>query len=206
MAQAGLPGESGPCPWKHNQDRRSDWGTRRSTLQDDETPIVFAVMEGRRIYRGNIFYHIRAEQISEAMKKEGFENIERIHISVDPVTRRNLGYCFVESDKRETAEAAISRTAGVKIEGRALHTGPCHPKKRAAPRRFQQEDEPRQPTFERWRKERERPGPIGAEDDHLVEMVETSQRSRVYAGGLGRMINQAENDEKLRTLFDGFKM
>lgn len=179
-----------------------------SLLEDSD-----ALTEGRRIYLGNILYHVRPEQITEALQEQGFgeDDVDQIHISVDPVTGRNPGYCFVEFETKETAETALERMVGVLILGRPLKTGPCKPK--AWQSRDKQARQYR-PTFERWGNwnsdgsrgvQVSGQGPIGAEE-HLIEVVQKEQRYRVFVGGLGKMINQAENDKELRAIFDGFKV
>lgn len=166
--------------------------------------------EGRRIYLGNILYHVRPEQITEAFREQGFgeDDVDQIHISVDPVTGRNPGYCFVEFETKETADAALERMMGFPILGRPLKTGPCKPKAWQS-----QGKQARQyrPTFERWGNwngdgvQLSGQGPVGAEE-HLIEVIQKEQRYRVFVGGLGKMVNQAENDKELRAIFEGFRI
>lgn len=58
----------------------------------------------------------------------GFGNFEKIHISVDPVSGRNPGYCFVDFPDKATADRALE-TLDVSIGGRPLKVRPCEPKK-----------------------------------------------------------------------------
>ncbi|CAH0040982.1 unnamed protein product, partial [Clonostachys rhizophaga] len=172
-----------------------------------------AIAEGRRIYVGNILYHVRPEQISEAFAAQGFTNIDQIHISIDPVTGRNPGYCFVEFETREVADDAIQRMSRVPIEGRPLQTGPCRPKRQQQPARQHYSRPSRDPTFQRWgnwdgeggQVMENGQGPVGAEE-HLVNVVDDDQRCRVFVGGLDKMMNQAQNDEELREIFKDFKV
>jgi RNA recognition motif-containing protein len=172
-----------------------------------------ALSEGRRIYLGNILYHVRPEQITEALQGQGFgeDEVDQIHISVDPVTGRNPGYCFVEFETKEYAETALERMAGVPILGRPLKAGPCKPKAWVS-----KDKQARQhrPIFERWGNWNSDgskgvmlsgQGPMGAEE-HLIEVVQKEQRYRVFVGGLGKMINQAENDKEMRSIFEGFRV
>lgn len=58
----------------------------------------------------------------------GFGNFEKIHISVDPVSGRNPGYCFVDFPDKASADHALE-TLDVSIGGRPLKVRPCEPKK-----------------------------------------------------------------------------
>lgn len=208
--------QDGVVRWKDSNDRATSGdhipGSRSTassswSLIDEESD---ALKEGRRIYLGNILYHVRPEQITEAFHEQGFveDDIDQIHISVDPVTGRNPGYCFVEFESKEAADAALERMMGFPILGRPLKTGPCKPKAWQS-----QGKQARQyrPTFERWGNwngdgvQLSGQGPVGAEE-HLMEVIQKEQRYRVFVGGLGKMINQAENDKELRAIFEGFKV
>lgn len=160
---------------------------------------------------GNILYNVRPEEITQALKDNGFPAIDQVHISVDPVTGRNPGYCFVEFLERQDADNAIDRMKGVTIRGRPLKTGPCQPKGRE--KRWQRSDHT--PAFSRWGNwdpeggnvRVDGQGPTGAEE-HLTDVVRNwkDNRSRVFVGGLGKMINQGQNQEEMRRLFKGFNV
>lgn len=165
-----------------------------------------ALSEGRRVYMGNILYHVRPEEITEVLNENGFKDIEQINISTDPITGRNPGYCFVEFESCESANAAIERMAGVTIQNRPLKMGPCKPKGRLR----QQQHEP---LFQRWSNwngdqngvQVSEQGPLGAEEN-LVDVVPNDQRYRVYVGGLDKMTSQEQNDRELRAVFEGFNV
>lgn len=167
-----------------------------------------ALSESRRIYVGNLLYHIRPKEISDALEAEGCDGFEQIHISMDPVTGRNPGYCFVEFTTREMANLAIETMSGVSIQGRRLKTGPCEPKRPARGGGGGSD-----PNFDRWGDWNSRDigarldgqGPQLAEE-HFVDVVEANQCSRVFVGGLGKMINQEYNNTELREIFQGFSM
>ena len=214
--------------------QKNDWRNRREEPTGNSTTAATgspqraasgrpiedskALAEGRRIYIGNLFYHIRPEQVTESLRAEGFGAIEKIHISIDPVTGRNPGYCFVEFESRDVAEAAIRGMAGVLIEDRPLKTGTCQPKQqqqrpKQSPWSQQGSWRPREfkPTFERWGNWTDEggealengQGPKGAEE-HLRSVVEDDQRCRVYVGGLGATASHEEHDKELRAIFKDF--
>ncbi|KAI9148948.1 Protein NAM8 [Paramyrothecium foliicola] len=163
-----------------------------------------ALSEGRRIYSNSPTPWKRTA--SEASTKSTCQSTQ--------VTGRNPGYCFVEFETREAAESAIAGMAGVRIEGRPLKTGPCKPDRGRGSRGFFRGNDNERPTFERWGNWTSRneggvqasgQGPIGAEE-HLVDVVQHQQQCRVFVGGLGKMINQVENDRELRAIFEDFKV
>lgn len=188
-----------------------------------------ALAEGRRIYVGNLLYSVTPTDIETLLQTAGFD-YENIHISIDPVSGRNPGYCFVEFKTPEAADAALQTLDGVQVYDRALKVGPCTPKsntprdpsRRAAER----------PTFERWgdwRGERgssreqsatstppagrsgservSQQGPYGALQ-HLDDLkaAQFQDGTRLYVGGLGKMIDQEHNDQEMRELFTGFDL
>ncbi|KAI6381590.1 hypothetical protein MCOR18_006343 [Pyricularia oryzae] len=85
----------------------------------------------RRIYLGNLLYDVQPAEIKDALVKNDFGAYQDIHISVDPVTARNPGYCFVDLPDRATAERALT-SFHTSIRGRPLKVGPCEPKKQNA--------------------------------------------------------------------------
>ncbi|KAK1829905.1 putative RNA recognition domain-containing protein [Podospora conica] len=183
-----------------------------------------ALAEGRRIYVGNLLYSVTPTDIETLLQTAGFD-YENIHISIDPVSGRNPGYCFVEFKTPETADAALQTLNGVKVYDRALKVGPCAPKSNTPrdPTRRPAE----RPTFERWgdwrgsreqsattppagRSNSERApqqGPYGALQ-HLDDMkaAQFQDGTRLYVGGLGKMIDQEHNDQEMRELFEGYDL
>jgi RNA recognition motif-containing protein len=135
--------------------------------------------------------------------------LEHIHISVDPVSARNPGYCFVDFNDRETADRALS---GLKasINGRPVKVGPCQPKKQNKPRWFNEDD----PVNKRWGDWSSKNGNYVSTDqtqrgpnwalDHFEDMVDNLGGRRLYVGGLDMMVNQALHNTEMTELFAEF--
>ena len=200
----------------------------------DSPQSTTAVAEGRRIYMGNLLYSVKPTDVETVLQETGFQ-YEKIHISIDPISGRNPGYCFVEFPTRDEAERALNTLQGVAVFDRPVKLGPCHPKTSTrtggaeSPRR-----EPRagnagtwgssatsspstKPTFQRWgdwsgdrapasgTTSPNEQGPYGALK-HLDEMKDGGRTDgkRLYVGGLGKMIDQEQNDAEIRELFAGY--
>ncbi|KAK0381127.1 modin [Colletotrichum limetticola] len=181
-----------------------------------------ALEDGRRIYLGNLLYSIQPVDIEEMLKDNGFEGYEKIHISMDPVSARNPGYCFVDFAERADAERALS-SLDARLRGRPLKVGPCEPKKQNRSR--WQSD--RESSFNRWgdwsgsrgeggdeagrsparngRNGGIESGPYGA-IKHFDEVVATEgDGRRLYVGGLGAMVDQAQHQDELQQILEGHK-
>lgn len=78
---------------------------------------------------GNLPYVAKPYDIEKLLAENGFGDLENIHISVDPVSARNPGYCFVDLPDRATADRAIA-SLSASIHGRRIKVGPCEPKKK----------------------------------------------------------------------------
>ncbi|KAK2049402.1 RNA recognition domain-containing protein [Colletotrichum somersetense] len=182
-----------------------------------------ALGEGRRIYLGNLLYTVQPVEIEEMLKDNGFSEYDKIHISMDPITARNPGYCFVDFKAREDAERALS-SLDTSIRGRPLKIGPCEPKRQQAGR-WKSDKEP---AFNRWGnwtgqrsqaedsseergvpngkgdKRRIENGPYGA-IEHFDEVVATdTDGRRLYIGGLPKMIDQQQSQDEMREILTGF--
>ncbi|OLN97925.1 Polyadenylate-binding protein, cytoplasmic and nuclear 1 [Colletotrichum chlorophyti] len=178
-----------------------------------------ALAEGRRIYLGNLTYSVQPAEIEDMLKENGFTEYEKIHISMDPVSGRNPGYCFVDFSDRGDAERALS-SLDTSIRSRPLKVGPCEPKKQQKSRWRSD----RETTFNRWGdwsgkkggddsgvpiesadKRGIEQGPYGA-IKHFEEAVATDRDGRrLYVGGLGKMIDQEQNQDEMREIFADFK-
>ncbi|KAF3761916.1 hypothetical protein M406DRAFT_222190, partial [Cryphonectria parasitica EP155] len=178
-----------------------------------------SIREGRRIYLGNLLYRVQPQAVQEMLEASGFEGLfEAIHISMDAVSGRNPGYCFIDFKTREDANLALESLNGVTILDRPVKVGPCQPKTRARAHEYQ-------PTFQRWgdwvgSERRSSPGDTSAASqggkkreqgpyaalDHLKEVERADTPPRVYVGGIGKMVNQEENDKEIRGYFEGFQI
>ncbi|KAK3694496.1 hypothetical protein B0T22DRAFT_496894 [Podospora appendiculata] len=186
-----------------------------------------ALAEGRRIYMGNLLYSVKPGDIEGLLQDAGYGVFEKIHISIDPVSGRNPGYCFVEFSTRAEAENALISLPGLTVANRPVKVGPCVPKTQSQSQRRDgregrdgfrsSQDGQRGTPFQRWgdwgdKKKVAAPGdadeqgPYGALR-HLDDMARGAlDGRRLYVGGLGKMIDQAQNDDEIRELFDGFEL
>lgn len=179
-----------------------------------------ALAEGRRIYLGNLLYSALPADIENMLRGAGFSGVDKLHISIDPVSGRNPGYCFVEFTTREEADRALSSLGGTPLFGRPVKVGPCHPKtttdNASGPR-----GGAHGPTFERWgdwrgagaaggaagpnhaRDGEQQQGPYAAlrRIDHESPAAEST---RLCIRGLGRMIDQPHHQAEMRELLAGF--
>ncbi|KAJ5582475.1 RNA recognition motif domain-containing protein [Penicillium sp. DV-2018c] len=194
-------------------------GTSRVTMTQTSQDQPDALQEGRRIYLGPAFTNHPTPRraspydIEDLLLGKGFDKIANIHLSVDPVSARNPGYCFVDFLDKETADRALS-TFSAKIDGRSVKIGPCEPKKQ---RLIERED---QYAFKRWgdwnSQSRSRNDTGSRHDGHRIEqgptgalrhfnrMVENYKGLRLYVGGLDKMITQAEHNREVADIFAGF--
>jgi hypothetical protein len=198
--------------WRMNSQDQSE---RLDT--DDQAKTI---AEGRRIYLGNLLYEVKPNEIEDMLSANGFgEDVESVHISIDPVTGRNPGYCFINFNGSGAAEIALDTLTGSIIRDRPVKVGPCKPK--GAERAWKNPNYT--PTFQRWGDWRgNRPtgddGRLPANSEplqgpykalqHFQEVKKSCapRACRVYFGGLGRMINQVEHDKEVRSYLEGFNM
>jgi len=75
--------------------------------------------EYARIYVGNIPYDVTEEQVYEALEKFG-EVVDVIIPRWHGGSGQSKGFCFVEFDKRLSANNALNSTSPVLIDGRKL--------------------------------------------------------------------------------------
>ncbi|KAL7914293.1 hypothetical protein GGI35DRAFT_238912 [Trichoderma velutinum] len=167
-----------------------------------------ALAEGRRIYLGNLHYVLKSQDIEEFLLSNGFDDIENIHVSVDPVSARNPGYCFVDFAERATAERALTDLKA-SLRGREVKVGPCEPRKKRngdGRSNFQRPSDWRSPSGDDGqqfqsepREQRPRGGFTRSE-----EVADDSQGKRLYVGGLAKNLDQEQNNQEMMDIFTGF--
>ncbi|KAJ6042957.1 RNA recognition motif domain protein [Penicillium canescens] len=161
---------------------------------------------------GNLPYNTKPYEIEEVLATNGFGHLENIHISIDPVSARNPGYCFVDFTDRSTADHALSSLSAT-ISGRPIRVGPCEPKKQGD-RHYNRQDSFAFRRWGDWSATSEitigqisgkgiEQGPYWALD-HFDDMIQSHEARRLYVGGLGKMINQAQHNREITDLFAGF--
>lgn len=197
--------------------RPPDRRPRKAVAQPGSSKSVDTIAEGRRVYLGNLLYRIKPGQVEDMLATEGFgDEVENVHISVDAVNGRNPGYCFIDFKTRDGAQTALKSLTSASIQGRTVKVGPCQPKRAGTAGR----SDDYTPTFQRWGDWKgSRPGglaercpgegieqgPYGALD-HIDAVSKGDAPARVFVGGLGKMINQKENDKEIRGYFEGFNV
>ncbi|KAM0454797.1 hypothetical protein ACHAPV_008170 [Trichoderma viride] len=166
-----------------------------------------ALADGRRIYLGNLHYVLKSEDIEEFLIANGFDDIENIHMSIDAVSSRNPGYCFVDFVQRPTAERALT-SLQASLRGREIKVGPCEPRKK-------RNDNGRSVFQQRTSEWRGAPGGDDGQQyqseqrprgnfNRSEEVVDESQGKRLYVGGLAKMGDQDQNNQEMMGIFTGF--
>lgn len=219
--------------WRAGQGRQDDGsGSRFETdnrqqdkLQQDSQTLGLGqsdaaeMIAGRsRIYLGSLLYDVKPDEIDNMLAANGFrEDVESVHISMDAISGRNPGYCFINFKNSDSAQSALDNLAGHTIRGRPVKVGPC--KQKGAERAWK--DPNYTPTFQRWgdwkgrwtrngggrssESQKPRQGPYMALQ-HFQDVKKTGAKARVCFGGLGKMINQGEHDKEVRGYLNGFDM
>ncbi|KAK0188891.1 hypothetical protein F5146DRAFT_1140459 [Armillaria mellea] len=152
-----------------------------STLQSIE--------EGRRLYVGNLPYMAKQQDIQALFEGNGY-TVNRIDISIDPFTGRNLSYCFVDLESREEADRAMADLNQRDFLGRPVKVGPGKAKKGPRPPKIFPL------VFEGWRE--------ANASDHWEGYA--AQGRRLYVGGLPTMASHRVVNENIRELFRGFQL
>ncbi|KAK0656888.1 hypothetical protein B0T16DRAFT_314967 [Cercophora newfieldiana] len=179
-----------------------------------------AASEGRRIYVGNLRYSVTPTDIETVLRETGLGNFEQIHISIDSISQRNPGYCFVEFPTREAAEEALKILEGIAIYDRQLKVGPCHPKTSSSSRKYDSSRPASESsTAQRWGDWRSGAKPVSSSDGVVDVRPQRQQQQqqqelepenleskRLYVGGLGPMLNQEQNEIEFREIFAGFEI
>lgn len=199
--------------------RSDDVKVHRPARQYEDSPeTTQAIAEGRRIYLGNLLYSTTPEDIEKFLGENGFPSTVNIHVSIDPFSGRNPGYCFVEFAEKAIADDAMEKLEGVPMFDRPIKCRPCQPKGQQRRPGQWPRDENSSPSFNRWgnfdRSKRD-----GAEGDRLTGRSGPNDAARhfnsskaqeegrqLYVGGLPRMLDQAENEVEIRDIFKGFEV
>ncbi|KAK7918192.1 RNA recognition domain-containing protein [Apiospora marii] len=201
-------------------------GDRPARGGQDDSATAAAIAEGRRIYLGNLVYTAKVEDVEALLEEHGCKGADykNTHISVDPFSGRNPGYCFVEFATKESADAAMAGLEGMPLFDRPVKCRPCLPK--GAPRRTDSDGNspsgqngdryerrsdrtPREGGAGRWGSwgERDSGRSSFANNNSYRERSKAQEEGRqVYVGGLPRMLDQSENDVEMRGLFNGFEV
>jgi RNA recognition motif-containing protein len=195
--------------------RHRDLDVHRPSPQSDDPAAAEAIAEGKRVYLGNLNYNAKPQDVEEFLTAHQFAGPEKIHISVDPISGRNPGYCFVEFADRETAERAISTLDGQDFWGRESKCRPCLPKGDNRGPRNRQREAPSGTGFNRWGdwgrggngQDRGAGGARGGPEEALRYYESSAgDGKQLYVGGLPRMLDQAMNEQEMREIFQGFEV
>ncbi|PQE17629.1 hypothetical protein CJF31_00007766 [Rutstroemia sp. NJR-2017a BVV2] len=199
------------------RDRRDDLKVHRPERQHDEDDAARSIAQGRRIYLGNLLYRTTVEDLEEFLKSYGFL-FDKVHISVDPVSGRNPGYCFIEFSDRQTADRAIAELEGKELLQRPVKCRPCQPKGEGRRSTHGWGESQESTTFNRWGDwNGAREGEHDKDVDQLAgksgpyhamayfQCARTEDR-QLYVGGLPRMLDQPMNEEEIRSIFKDFEV
>ncbi|APA13497.1 hypothetical protein SS1G_07874 [Sclerotinia sclerotiorum 1980 UF-70] len=153
-----------------------------------------AIEEGRRIYVGNLSYDTTAEDI-ETIFQDAPRESRTVHMSVDPMTKRNPGYCFVTFTTKDMADEALNRYDGQEFKNRTLRVKPGVRSDRSARPQASSSETPLH-TNDRWK----------SSETSQPRQVDTSSQDgkRLYVGGLPRIDDQETANRKIREIFEGF--
>lgn len=198
--------------------RPDDLRVHRPAPQRDEPEAAKAIAEGRRIYLGNLLYKTTPEDVEELLAANELTAHESVHISIDPLSGRNPGYCFIEFADRESAEAAMATLDGKLLFDRPVKCRPCQPKGEVRRPGREQLGQQRTTRFNRWGDWTGAKDANGAPpSDNLTgksgpydalrhyEGARTEGR-QLHIGGLPRMLDQAMNEEEMRSIFKDFQV
>ncbi|OXV05463.1 hypothetical protein Egran_06770 [Elaphomyces granulatus] len=179
---------------------RPQMDSPRPALGKQSSQVPQAIIEGRRLYVGNMPYMAKKKDVHELFAAGEF-NIEQIDISIDPFTGRNPSYCFVELETKEQAEQAMQQLGGRDFLGRPVKIRPGVAKSPTDRSIAKTDGSPRTESerpfaFDRWQR-----------DDASAHFKGYSEQGRrLYVGGLPKLSNQANIDTGIRKFFRGFNV
>jgi RNA recognition motif-containing protein len=212
-----------PIVSEAERSRPEDLKVHRPRQQEDSPETAAAITEGRRIYLGNLLYSTTPDDIELFLTNNGFPKFEKVHISIDPFTGRNPGYCFIEFAEKETADEAMEKLEGQQLFDRAVKCRPCQPKgnvRRAGQwPREEGNNSSSNSSYNRWGNWDKSGSGTGASGNRLAGLngpndtmkhyqVSKAQEEgrQLYVGGLPRMLDQAENELEIRGIFKDFEV
>ncbi|KAK4195043.1 hypothetical protein QBC40DRAFT_237390 [Triangularia verruculosa] len=185
----------------------------------------------QRIYIGSLDYFAKPADVETLLVDANLETFQKIHISIDPISGRNPGYCFVEFSSPQEASHALNALAGKSVLGRVVKLGPCVPKGHARSSRGDGRSANSEPVFQRWgdwkgadedAQERQtyvsrargwnppseqiegQQGPYAALN--RLQSHTNKDGTRIRIDGLDKMMNQEHNDSEIRSLLAGFEV
>ncbi|ORX99324.1 hypothetical protein K493DRAFT_335793 [Basidiobolus meristosporus CBS 931.73] len=74
-----------------------------------------------RIYVGSIYFELSQEHIRAVFSQFGY--VKNISMSLNPITGKHKGFCFIEFETPEAAELALETMNGAELGGRQLKVG-----------------------------------------------------------------------------------
>jgi RNA recognition motif-containing protein len=137
---------------------------------------------------GNLLYTVKSEHIRSVFEEAGF-SVDRIEMSMDPITARNPSYCFVEFTDSFQAGRAMEAVDGTPLFDRPMKVRPCQPHDNS--------------------KHCDRPQLVSRWDRDSVERRMSSvekENRRLFVAGLPKPLNQPQSDKVIQGLFEGFQM
>jgi len=204
------------------QPRRNDFSSHQASdfkrpqrQHEDSSEVPSTIIEGRRIYLGNLLYSTTIEDINVFLADNGFAMVENVHISIDRFTGRNPGYCFVEFADKATADDAMKKLEGAPLSDRPVKCRPCQPKgnQRQAGQwtRAEGREDRSAHGSDRWDDWSRPSGDSGhqlglAPSNSNSGRVSTAQEEgrQLYIAGLPRMSNQTDNVVDMKEIFKDF--
>ena len=80
---------------------------------------------GKKLYVGNLAYSVTSDSLNTMFAQYG--TVESANVIMDRDSGRSKGFGFVEMSSSEEAQAAISATAGLEVDGRQLKVSEAKP-------------------------------------------------------------------------------
>lgn len=185
--------------------------------------INAAQAEGRRIYIGNLNYDLQNPDIEEMLAQSGFPAFESVKIPLDQASGRNRGYAFVDFPTHEEADRAVNGLQAV-IGGREIKVRMCEPKQQQDRQQggynnynngggynnggYNNRSAYGSPNPSAYGSPNPGQQPWGGFDQGMGGGFHQQQQQpdmrKLYVGGLGPAPDQAQNEEEIRMLFNGF--